>query len=83
VQPKASSAQLISGKDETAARFGISLQTINNWIRDGRLPHPIYFSRQICRFPIAAIEAFESDAANSRPPGPPRLPREKIEEADQ
>jgi len=67
-------------KDELAERFGVSSQTIENWIHAGKLPAPIYFSRQVVRFSVATIEEFEADAASSRPGGRPRLPQERINE---
>ncbi len=64
-------------KDELADRFGISSQTIENWIHAGKLPPPIYFSRQVVRFSVEAIQEFENNAATSRPVGRPRLPQER------
>jgi len=64
-------------KDELADRFGVSSQTIENWIHAGKLPPPVYFSRQVVRWPIEVIEKFEADASPTRPTGPPRLPQER------
>jgi len=70
-------------KDELADRLGVSTETIENWLRNGKLPPPIYFSRQVVRFSVAEIEAFEQNAATSRPAGRPRLPQERSEEGQQ
>jgi excisionase family DNA binding protein len=45
---------LLTSKD-LAARFGVSVETVRGWVRDGRIPC-IRASRKIVRFRIDEVE---------------------------
>lgn len=47
-----------------AARFGVTVGTVNRWVRENRVPY-LRPSRRIVRFRISEVEQALRDRANS------------------
>lgn len=54
----------LSNAEQIAKRFGVSVNTVRKWVRDGRIPF-IRASRRIVRFKLDDVEAALSTGAKA------------------
>lgn len=64
---------------EVACRFGVSRQTIWQWVREGAFPSPLRLTAGCTRWRVSDIEAWEEER---RKPDRPADPMVKIRAAE-